>query len=116
MSVDFKLIGRRIKETRKSKGITQAELAELIGMSAPYICHIETATKQASLMALVLIANALNITVDTLLNGNQTSDLAEYRIDIVNLIDDCNSDERRFIYEMVVALKTSLRYNSWLQT
>jgi len=50
MSVNFKQIGRRVKEIRKSRGLSQADLAERIDMSVPYISHIETATKKASLV------------------------------------------------------------------
>ena len=116
MSVNFKQIGRRVKEIRKSRGLSQADLAERIDMSVPYISHIETARKQASLTVLVLIANALKVTVDTLLSGNQTNDPAEYRSEFVILIDDCNSDERRFIYEMASAAKRSLRNGCWFQS
>lgn len=45
MSPDYKHIGRRIKEVRVLRGISQAELAELIDMSAAYISHMETAKK-----------------------------------------------------------------------
>lgn len=116
MSLNFKLIGQRIRVVRKSKYLSQADLAELIDMSVPYISHIETATKQASLNVLVLIANALGVTVDYLLLGNQTNDHAQHRSELIYLIDDCNSEERRFIYEMAYAAKNSLRNNCWLQT
>ena len=62
MSLNFKLIGRRVKETRTLRRISQAELAERIDKSVPYISHIEIATKQASLTTLVQIANALGVT------------------------------------------------------
>jgi transcriptional regulator with XRE-family HTH domain len=115
MTLNFKLIGRRVKETRTSKLISQAELAEQINMSVPYISHIETATKQVSLKALVQIANVLGVTVDTILNGNQSNDPAEYHLELVYLIDDCNSAEKRFIYEIASAAKNILRNNGWLQ-
>lgn len=72
MSVNFKQIGQRVKEIRYAKGMSQAELAEQIDMSVPHISLIETATKKASLSTLILIANALGVTVDALLNGNRT--------------------------------------------
>ena len=115
MEINFKLIGRRIKEFRSMKHISQAELAERIDMSVPYISHIETATKKASLTILVRIANVLDITVDTLLNGNQVNNPAEYHSEFICLIDDCNGEEKRFIYEMASAAKKSLRDNCWLQ-
>lgn len=115
MSLNFKLIGRRVKEIRNLKQMSQAELAERIDKSVPYISHIETATKQASLTTLVQIANALEVTADTLLIGNQTNDQAEYHLELARLVDDCNSAERQFIYEMASAAKNSLRINCWLQ-
>lgn len=94
MSVNFKQIGQRVKEIRCVKGLSQAELAEQIDMSVSYISLIETAAKKASLSTLVLIANALGVTVDALLNGNQTNDMAEYYCDLVCLINDCNNYEK----------------------
>ena len=115
MEINFKLIGRRIKEFRSMKHISQAELAELIDMSVPYISRVETATKKASLTVLVRIADVLGITVDSLLYGNQANNPAEYHSEFICLIDDCNSEERRFIFEMASAAKKSLRNNCWLQ-
>lgn len=111
MSINFRLIGRRIKESRLQQGVTQAELAEKIEMSETYISHIETARKKASLETLVRIANALGITADRLLEGNQTNDPAEYRSDLVRLTEHCTSPEKRIIYDIVVATVKSLRDN-----
>ena len=66
MSVNFKHIGRRIKELRVQKSMSQAELAEQIDMSVPYISLIENAAKKPSLSALILIADTLGVTVDFL--------------------------------------------------
>jgi len=62
-----------------------------------------------------LIANTLGVTADTLLIGNQINDQSEYHLEFARLIDDCNSEESRFIYEMASAAKNSLRNNEWLQ-
>ncbi len=115
MSVNFKIIGIRVKESRIHNQMSQADLAERIDMSVTYISHIETAKKQASLKALVRIANVLGVTVDYLLTGNQANDLAEYRTDLTRLIEDCSSYEKRIIYEIAAATKKSLLENKWLQ-
>lgn len=111
MSINFVLIGLRIKELRIQKRMSQATLAEHIDMSATFISHIEAAKKQASLESLVRIANALGVTVDHLLIGNQTNDFAEYRTDMAHLLDDCTSYERRVIYGVALATKKSLQEN-----
>ena len=109
MALNFKLIGRRIKEIRKCRHVTQAILAERIDKSVPYISHIETATKQASLTTLVLIANALDVTVDTFLDGNQVNDKKEHLSEAARLLEGCNSCERRFILDVTSAIKSSMQ-------
>jgi transcriptional regulator with XRE-family HTH domain len=115
MSLNFNLIGRRIKESRTHKHMSQAELAERVDMSVSYISHIETAKKQASLDSLVRIANVLGVTVDHMLNGNQSNDSTEYRTDLEQLVEGCTSYEKRIIYEIALATKKSLHDNKWLQ-
>lgn len=113
MGINFKLIGKRIKEVRKQRSLTQADLAELTGMSDSYISYIETAKKQASLESLVQISNALGITVDELLCGNQLYSPTDYQTDIDLLMDDCSLLERRFIYELISVAKYIIRNNGW---
>ena len=113
MNVNFKLIGKRIQEVRKQQEMTQAELAALTDMSESYISYIETAKKQASLESLVRISNALGITVDELLSGNQLHNPTDYQTDIDLLMEDCSLLERRFIYELISVAKYIIRNNGW---
>lgn len=113
MDINFKLIGKRIKEVRKQRSLTQADLAELTGMSNSYISYIETAKKQASLESLVQISNALGVTVDELLCGNQLYSPTDYQTDIDLLMNDCSLLERRFIYELISVAKYIIRNNGW---
>lgn len=113
MDINFKLIRKRIKKVRKQRSLTQADLAELTGMSDSYISYIETAKKQASLESLIQISNALGITVDELLCGNQLYSLSDYQTDIDLLMDDCSLLERRFIYELISVAKYIIRNNGW---
>lgn len=114
MSVNFKLIGKRVKEIRLSKNLSQAQLAEMADLSAQYLSHIETARKKASLTSLINIAKAMGITLDDLLNGNQVNNLREYQNDIALLWLDCSEYEKRVLYEMLKSTKRILRENSQL--
>ena len=42
MAVDFSIIGKRIKEARKKKGLTQEQLVEKMGVSIAYLSKVET--------------------------------------------------------------------------
>ena len=70
--VDYIIIGKRIKELRKSKGLTQAQLAEMSGVEPSNISHIERAATKLSLPTLISIANALESSLDELVYGNLT--------------------------------------------
>lgn len=115
MSLNYKLIGRRVKEARRQKQMSQAELAEQTDMSVSYISLVETGKKQASLETLVRIANALGVTVDHMLVGNQRKDPVEYQTELVQLMEGCTSYEKRIIYEIASAAKKSLHDNKFLQ-
>ena len=114
MRIDYALIGRRVRETRKQQKISQERLAELTDVSVGYISHIETARKKASLSMLIRIANALGITVDELLNGNQIYNPNDYQTDIDQIMDDCSLLEKRMIFELICAAKGILRNNNWM--
>jgi len=59
---DFRL-GRKIQKIRKSKKLTQEQLAEKIRVSTTYIGYIETGYRRPNLKMIYKIARALNVKV-----------------------------------------------------
>lgn len=57
-------IGKRIAEIRKSKGLSQAKLAELTGIAPGNIARIETGKYSAGIDLLSKIADALGYKLD----------------------------------------------------
>ncbi|MBQ8786299.1 MAG: helix-turn-helix transcriptional regulator [Oscillospiraceae bacterium] len=114
MTINYKRIGNKIKIFRKSKHMSQADLAELTELSVPYISHIETGRKKASLETLVKIADVLNVTVDRLLCGNQEHNSKDYEPELRELISDCSIYEKSVIYDTAHSVKKSLRMNNEL--
>ena len=51
MTLNYLIIGKRIKEARKKKRLSQAQLCEIVGLSDGYVSYIETAVKSVSLDA-----------------------------------------------------------------
>ncbi|MGQ9444568.1 helix-turn-helix domain-containing protein [[Pasteurella] aerogenes] len=64
----LKQLGLSIKLERVRKGLSQEDLAELSGLHRTYIGVVERAERNISVLNLVLIAKALDISIDTLLN------------------------------------------------
>ncbi|MCC8106722.1 MAG: helix-turn-helix domain-containing protein [Clostridiales bacterium] len=67
-------IGSRIKLARKSKKLTQEQLAELVNVSSHYIYEIEQGRKTMSLDTLEKISSELHISLDYLFWGDSVSD------------------------------------------
>ena len=65
----MKAFGKRVAEVRKSRGVTQQELAENIGMSVVAIAYIETGKRWARLGTLNKIATSLKVNVADLFKG-----------------------------------------------
>ena len=55
-----------IKILRKYRGLTQAELADNVGISRPYLTEIETGKKQGSVKAIRAIAETLDVSTGLL--------------------------------------------------
>ena len=108
MKINYKLIGRHIKEIRKSKGITQYQLSEQIGISPQFISRIESGIKHPSLETLINIAAVLETTVDGLLLGNQKQDRIIYNKETHDLLKGCNTNEQAFIFSVIKELKRGL--------
>lgn len=62
-------IGGRIKVYRKSMGISQEKLAEMIYVSPHYIYEIERGMKAMSLETLMSLSQALDLSTDYILFG-----------------------------------------------
>lgn len=111
--LDYPEIGRQVRRLRRQRGWSQARLAERADLSDTYISHIERATKQVSLNALLRLAAALEVTLDQLLSGSQPQDTGAYLPELETLFQDCSLRERRILLDIAGAVKEVLRANHW---
>lgn len=66
--MNYALMGQKIKLNRKKDGYTQDQLAELVGISASFMGHIERGTRVMSLDTLWRLCVVLNMSADVLLD------------------------------------------------
>lgn len=67
INFDMVKTGRRIRELRVERGLSQKELAEQIGVAQNTVAQYEKGTAKTSLEVIVNLAVILNITTDYLL-------------------------------------------------
>ena len=101
-------IGSRIKRSRKTKHLTQESLAEKINVSPHYIYEIERGSKMMSLGILMKISQALCVSTDFLLFGEQSySDLPED--DLSFLLSTLSYDQRTAVTKILTAMVPYLK-------
>lgn len=90
MEVDYKAIGQRIKIARIKKGVTQETVADLIDITPAHMSNVETGKTKVSLPTLIAIANALSVSVDTLLCDNVITSKIVFEKEAKDILSDCD--------------------------
>ncbi len=88
-------IGEVIREYRKRKNITQEEMANRLGVTAPAVNKWENGNSQPDIMLLAPIARLLDITLDTLLSFQEVLTAEE----INSIIYEADARLKREAYE-----------------
>lgn len=109
MSVDYKALGSRIRNIRKQKNISQERLAEIVGVCTTHISHIETGNTVPSLGTLVSIANALEVSSDTLLCDSLLKSGEAFGNLYLKELKDCSDKEIMLITEVTSVVKQTFR-------
>ena len=101
MAIDYKSIGKQIKKYRTQKGISQEELGRIISVNSEHLSRVETGRKYPSLELTIMIANALEVSVDDLLGGNLSHPSSAVGSEMHALLVSCNDDEREMLIRIV---------------
>jgi len=98
MNTNKKLLGKRIKELRKNKGLTQEQLAEFVGLETSSLSGIESGRHFPSFSTLEKIANCLNVELRTIFNYNHLISLTDMKNTIINNLDKLDPNTISVIY------------------
>lgn len=109
MQPDYEAIGKRVRERRTAKKISQAELAKQILVKSPHISNIERGRTKVSLPTLIEIARVLDTTLDELVCDNLPEAKEIILGDFSDTLRSCNNQELRIISDVIKALLQSLR-------
>jgi transcriptional regulator with XRE-family HTH domain len=63
----YEQLGQRIAERRKARGITQVELAKILGIAQQTLAHYEGGTVRIAIATLTIVAKALDATIEDLI-------------------------------------------------
>lgn len=112
-SVNTKEIGKRVRQLRKSKNITQDELGMILGdktsgrpLSRGQISNLETGKRNFNIHQIKVLADFFNVSLDTLgFNSNEieTVDLLQ-RAKMIFENNTVPLDEKQELYESIMKL------------
>lgn len=100
MSVDYKLIGTRIKNKRKSVALTQEQMSELLHVSVGYVSQIERGYTKPNLEMLSSISEVLNCDIAELVSNVTIEKDSFLNYEINSLLSASSSRQKQIILEI----------------
>ena len=100
------LLGRRIRELRKKKGLTQERLAEKANVDVKYLGNIERGRENPTIGTLEKLANALSVKIHQILNfEHELQGERLLRRRITQMVEKCDEKELQTILKLVNSIK-----------
>lgn len=104
---DFHTIGNKLLSIRKRCGFTQAEVAEIAGLSERTYADIERGTVNMRIETILRICDALHITPDELLTDDSTS-LTIQQNELIERLNSCSPKNRETALQILSIFLKSL--------
>lgn len=102
--LDFAAIGKKLKEVRTSKKLTQEFIAHKVGVNVSHISNIETNKVKVSLTLLVHICNALDTTVDYILESEYHVQKDVIETELLNTMKNMQKAQRETLLRIAKVL------------
>ena len=100
MSLDYSIIGERLKKARITKGFTQEQLAEKIDVSVAFLSRVERGKAKVNLNRLNQLCYLLDIFEGDVLTGVGSNSNNYLNKDLSNLLKGCPPDKLKLIYDI----------------
>lgn len=105
--LDLNIIGNNLYKVRKTKGLTQAEVAEKAELSDRTYADIERGSVTMRIDSLLKICTALNITPNDIFVIENDIEITEQ--DIAETIKDCSNNEKETALKLLSVYVDSLK-------
>lgn len=96
-------LGKRIREARLKKKLTQEQLSEKADISLYYLGEVERGIKAPSLKVFIAIADALGVSTDSLLRDSISSGNVYVNNEITKQLDKLTPKQRACAVEILEA-------------
>ena len=97
MTIGYQKLGKRIKEERQKKGMTQDQLSQLVNCNSSHISNIELARTVPSLDLLYSIADVLDVGIDALFMDQFKNPLSAQSIALAKAFTRFSESKRNLV-------------------
>lgn len=106
MSVDYKLIGGRIKHKRTAVKLTQENMAEELQVSVGYVSQIERGIAKPNLEMLSAISDILNCDISDFVSNVNTVRGNFLNSELNDILAVMNSSQKQMLFEIAKIIKS----------
>jgi len=101
---DEKQLGKRIRELRLKKQLTQEKISEQVGLNSKYWSELERGNQTISLKNLNKIAAVLNIPLPDLLQTDHEMPRQSLEEEVYKMIHEANDEQLKIIFRVLTAV------------
>lgn len=105
MKTAKKLIGERVKEIRKGKGLTQEQVSEISGMDSKYLSMIEVGKRYPSLDYLERLAQIFGVEISDFFNYAHLQVGDVHELNLKKMVDELTDKEKQLVMKIIKAIK-----------
>lgn len=99
-SVDYTLIGERIKKIRLEKGISQVQMAKDFGISSVFISRIEKGMGKVNLTRLTQFSEYFDVPLNYFLSGSYENSKNYLSKEFQEVLDKCSPEQQRAVLQI----------------
>ena len=101
-------LGERVKRARQDRGLSQSDLAEILGISDAYVSKIELGKNAMTVTVLAKLSGALGVSTDWLIR-NQTREAQQITItELEEMFKGCTPSEQNTLLKLLQQMIATL--------
>ena len=98
--MDYEVVGRRLKNARKSKGYTQGYVAKELGVTVAYISRVERGNGSINIKRLVQLSQLFGTSLNYFLTGSVENASGYLQSDFGEVLKKCTPEKQRSILQI----------------
>lgn len=109
MHIQYDEVGKRIRRIRLKQNMSQAELAEKLGIAATHMSNIENGKTKLGLEIAVNLSEIFNVSIEFLIGTSNPDVVVKYGKELEKLMSDSTPAEEELYINIIKSTKKAIR-------